>query len=66
MIARAIAHGVIYVAGDAFFVDGSGSDMMRLSFSAPTPERIDEGIRRLAATVREEISARAAAPASRA
>ena len=66
MIERAIAHGVIYVSGNAFFVDGSGQRMVRLSFSAPTPARIDEGIRRFAATVREEISARAVTPASRA
>ena len=26
MIARAVAHGVIYVAGEAFFVDGGGSN----------------------------------------
>ncbi len=66
MIERAIAHGVIYVSGNAFFVDGSGQRMVRLSFSAPTPARIDEGIRRFAATLREEISARAVTPASRA
>jgi 2-aminoadipate transaminase len=64
MVDRAIAQGVIYVSGNAFFVDGSGETMVRLSFSAPSPDRIDEGIRRLAATVRAEISARTGAPAS--
>ena len=57
MMARAVAHGVIYVAGQAFFVDGSGRHIIRLSFSAPTPERIEEGVRRLAATIREEQAA---------
>ncbi len=56
MLPRAIAHGVIYVDGAAFFVDGSGSSRMRLSFSAPSPDEIIEGVRRLAATVREEIA----------
>jgi DNA-binding transcriptional MocR family regulator len=62
MVTRAIDHGVIYVAGDAFFVNGSGQRQIRLSFSAPTPERIDEGVKRLAATIREELAQRHAEP----
>jgi 2-aminoadipate transaminase len=57
MTARAVAHGVVYVAGHAFFVNGSGRHFIRLSFSAPTPDRIEEGVRRLAAAVREEVAA---------
>ncbi len=57
MIARAVAHGVIYVAGEAFFVNGSGHNIIRLSFSQPTPAQIREGVARLAATVREEMAA---------
>jgi 2-aminoadipate transaminase len=67
LIARAVRHGVVYVAGEAFFVDGSsgvtmagaastGRDRMRLSFSAPTHERIREGVSRLAAAIREELA----------
>jgi DNA-binding transcriptional MocR family regulator len=52
-----VANGVIYVAGEAFFVDDSGGDRVRLSFSAPTPERITEGVERFATTVREELEA---------
>jgi DNA-binding transcriptional MocR family regulator len=48
---RAQAHGVIYVDGSAFFVNGAGKEFMRLSFSAPSPERIDEGVRRLALAI---------------
>jgi 2-aminoadipate transaminase len=55
MIPRAVANGVIYVAGEAFFVDDSGKDCVRLSFSAPTPERISEGVERLATTIREAL-----------
>lgn len=50
------AHGVIYVVGKAFFVDGSGQQFMRLSFSAPPPDRIEEGVTRLAAAVAEMTS----------
>ena len=64
MIHRAIEHGVIYVTGDAFYVDGEGRHMLRLSFSAPTPERIDAGVARLAATLRDEAAARATAAAA--
>src|SRR5206468_4050612 len=49
LLQRAIARGVVYVAGSAFFVDGRRGNLARLSFSAPSIERIDEGIRRLAA-----------------
>lgn len=63
MLARAVAHGVVYVAGSAFFVDGRRSGFARLSFSAPSHQRIDEGIRRLAAAVREETAATTSAPA---
>ena len=57
MTARAVANGVVYVAGQAFFVNGGGRHFIRLSFSAATPERIDEGVRRLATTIREELAA---------
>ena len=50
-------------AGERCFVrPGSGNDCVRLSFSAPTPERIREGVTRLAATVRDEIAAALATP----
>jgi DNA-binding transcriptional MocR family regulator len=41
----------VFVIGSAFFVDGSGHDKIRLSFSAPDPERIAEGAKRLAAAL---------------
>ena len=47
---------MIYVAGEAFFVDGSGSNFIRLPFSAPSHDKIREGVTRLAATVREELA----------
>lgn len=49
--------GVIYVVGSAFFVDGSGPEYLRLSFSAPPPDRIEEGVRRLAGAIDDAAQA---------
>ncbi|WP_246783788.1 aminotransferase-like domain-containing protein [Cellulomonas persica] len=54
MLPRAVTARVAYVPGTAFYYDGSGSDHMRLSFCYPTPERIREGVRRLAGVVTGE------------
>jgi len=51
LLAQATAERVVYVAGAAFFVDGSGQNTIRLSFSSPTPDRIVEGIGRLARVI---------------
>jgi 2-aminoadipate transaminase len=48
LLDRALRHGLVFVVGSAFFVDGSGHERIRLSFSAPSPERIKEGVKRLA------------------
>jgi 2-aminoadipate transaminase len=48
LLERATAEGVIYVTGSAFFVDHSGSEFIRLSFSSPSEDRIREGVKRLA------------------
>jgi GntR family transcriptional regulator/MocR family aminotransferase len=68
LLERAAARGVVFTPGNAFFVDGGGERMLRLSFSALPVAQIDEGIRRLADTVRDaqrqpEPAALAAAPA---
>ena len=52
LLARALEQGVVFVTGSAFFVNGAGHDTIRLSFSEPSPEGIDEGIRRLASVLR--------------
>jgi hypothetical protein len=46
------------VPGTAFFADGFGSSSMRLSFCYPTPQRIREGVRRLAGVLEAEIELR--------
>ncbi len=54
MLPRAVTARVAYVPGTAFYFDGQGADHMRLSFCFPTPERIREGVRRLATVVSGE------------
>ena len=62
MVPRAVDHGVVYVAGTAFFVDGDGRHHVRLAFSAPSPDLINEGVRRFAVALREEQAAVLAEP----
>lgn len=56
MMPRAIAARVAYVPGTGFYADGSGSQNMRLNFSFSTPERLREGVRRLADVVEQELA----------
>jgi DNA-binding transcriptional MocR family regulator len=58
MLPRAVTARVAYVPGTAFFADGFGSGSMRLSFCYPTPERIREGVRRLAGVLEAEVELR--------
>jgi 2-aminoadipate transaminase len=58
MVPRAIAARVAYVPGIGFYADGSGVANMRLNFSFPPPERIREGVRRLAGVMEQEIAMR--------
>jgi 2-aminoadipate transaminase len=58
MLPRAVTARVAYVPGTAFFADGFGSSSMRLSYCYPTPERIREGVRRLAGVVEAEMELR--------
>ena len=55
MLPRAVTARVAYVSGTGFYADGFGSRQMRLSFCYPTPERIQEGVRRLAAVLAAEL-----------
>ena len=53
----AVDEGVAFVTGTAFYAGGRGGDgELRLSFSLETPERIDEGVRRLAAALRRVMA----------
>ncbi|HEY2763183.1 MAG TPA: PLP-dependent aminotransferase family protein [Pseudonocardiaceae bacterium] len=55
MLPRAVTQRVAYVPGTAFYADSFGSRQLRLSFCYPTPERITEGVRRLAAVLEGEL-----------
>lgn len=55
MLPRAVTHRVAYVSGTAFYADGQGRDHMRLSFCYPTPERIEEGVKRLSTVISNEL-----------
>jgi len=51
LLAHALEQKLVFVVGSAFYVDGTGHDRIRLSFSAPSDDRIREGARRLAAAL---------------
>lgn len=55
MLPRAVSGRVAYVPGTAFYADGRGHSHVRLSFCFPTPERIREGVRRLASVIDAEV-----------
>ncbi len=58
MLPRAVTARVAYVPGTAFYADGFGSSHLRLSFCYPTPQRIREGVRRLAGVLEAEMELR--------
>ncbi len=58
MLPRAVTARVAYVPGTAFYADQFGTSSMRLSFCYPTPERIREGVRRLAGVLEAELELR--------
>ncbi len=55
MLPRAVTERVAYVPGTAFFADGTGQRNLRLSYCYPDPDRIREGVRRLAGVVQAEL-----------
>ena len=59
MMPRAIAARVAYVPGTGFYADGTGTSNMRLNFSYAAPERLREGVRRLAGVMEQELAMRA-------
>ncbi len=47
ILRQAVLQKVAFVPGQPFFPDGSGKNTARMNFSNATPDRIDEGVRRL-------------------
>jgi DNA-binding transcriptional MocR family regulator len=58
MMPHALASHVAYVPGTGFYSDGSGTRYMRLSYCFPSPDRIREGVQRLAEVIEAEIELR--------
>ncbi len=54
MFKKAVKDKIAYVVGSAFHYDGGCRNTIRLNFSFPSLEQIDEGIRRLAGVIEEE------------
>ncbi len=52
---KAIKNKVAYVIGSAFHCDGKGQNTMRINFSYPTEQQIDEGIQRLATIIEQNL-----------
>jgi 2-aminoadipate transaminase len=50
---KAIEHNVAFVIGSAFHCDDSGHNTMRINFSYPSHQQIDEGVKRLAQAIKD-------------
>ena len=53
----AVAEKVAFVPGDSFYAEGGGFNTMRLNFSNACPEKINEGIFRLANVLKKHLVA---------
>ncbi len=55
LVDLAIKENVAFVPGNAFYVDGGGSNTLRLNFSNSDEEKIEEGIKRLANIIKKSL-----------
>lgn len=62
MVPKALAQKVAYVIGSAFYFDEPAHNCMRMNFSYASKEKIEEGVKRLAAVISAEIEAHEAGP----
>ena len=53
---KAIEQNVAYVVGTAFYPNGGGLNTMRLNFTHPSDEMVEEGIKRLGNVLHQELS----------
>jgi len=56
LLKKAVEQKVAFVPGASFFPHGGGENTMRLNFSNATPEQIEEGMKRLAAVIKAEMT----------
>ncbi len=62
MLVKAVEKKVAYVAGFAFYFEAPERNTMRINFSFSSLEQIEEGVKRLAETIKAEIDAHEAGP----
>jgi len=55
MLVEAVKENVAYVPGSPFFADGEGKNTMRLAFCYPSPDDIEEGIKRIGEVIKRNI-----------
>ena len=55
MMIEAVKENVAYVPGSPFFANGGGKNTMRLAFCYPSPEEIEEGIKRIGKVIKKNI-----------
>ncbi len=56
IFSTAVEHNVAYVIGHPFHCDHSGANTMRLNYSFPAIEHIEEGVKRLSSAIKEVMS----------
>jgi DNA-binding transcriptional MocR family regulator len=62
LLPQSLEQQVAFVPGGSFFPNGGHENTMRLNFSNMPPERIVEGVTRLAAVVRHELERATSSP----
>jgi len=53
ILLRCVENNVAFVPGQEFFPDRSGKNTLRMNFSSPSPENIEEGVRRMGEVLRK-------------
>jgi DNA-binding transcriptional MocR family regulator len=56
LLTLAFEHGVAFIPGTNFSAEGGYANALRLNYSNNLPERIDEGVRRLADVVKGNLA----------
>lgn len=55
LLEEAIAHNVAFVAGEPFFIDGSGKNTIRFSYAQPSVEEIEKAVKIVAEVIQERL-----------
>ncbi len=55
LLVKCLERDVAFVPGGPFFPNGGNENTLRMNFSSASPERIEEGVKRMAAVLRAEI-----------